>query len=107
MVYTWTESWTDQYVEVTNVSSVSVNVSNWMLTAASSNRTYYFPNGLVMQAGEKCRIPAVSSVNDSCGSYSGPLSFNSPTQVWSTTGDIARLYNAANELIDTYAYTSP
>ncbi len=95
----------DQYVEVANVSSAQASISNWSLTAASSSRSYMFPNGLMLQAGQTCRVYTSSPPQTTGGC--GALSFSSPNAVWSTKADTARLYDQNGALMSTYTYATP
>jgi hypothetical protein len=95
----------DQYVEVANVSSAPVSMSNWTLSAASSGKSFMFFNGLVLQAGQTCRVYGNSPPQTSGGC--GALSFNSPSAVWSTAGDTARLNDQNGALMSSYTYLAP
>ena len=104
VMYTGTASlnMSDQYVEVANVSSAQASISNWTITAASNGKSFMFYNGLVLQAGQTCRIYGNSPPQTTGGC--GALSFNSSTPVWSTTKDTTRLYDQNGALMSSYSY---
>jgi hypothetical protein len=104
VMYTGTASlnMSDQYVEVANVSSAQASISNWTITAASNSKSFMFYNGLVLQAGQTCRIYGNSPPQTTGGC--GALSFNSSTPVWSTTKDTTRLYDQNGVLMSSYSY---
>ena len=106
VMYTGTASlnMSDQYVEVANVSNTQVNIGNWTITAASDNKSFMFYNGLVLQAGQTCRVYTSSPPQTTGGC--GALSFNNmnSTGVWSTTKDTARLYDQNGALMSSYSY---
>ncbi len=104
VMYTGTASlnMSDQYVEVANVSSAQASISNWTITAAANGKSFMFYNGLVLQAGQTCRIYGNSPPQTTGGC--GALSFNSSTPVWSTTKDTTRLYDQNGALMSSYSY---
>ena len=106
VMYSGTDSLnqSDQYVEVLNRSQTRVNMGSWILHAQSSGRVFSFPSGLLIEPGQTCRIYGNSPP---ASAPCGPLSFSSPTPVWSLTGDIAELRDAGYVLMSQFAYTAP
>jgi hypothetical protein len=104
VMYTGTASinMSDQYVEVVNVTNTQVSIGNWTITSSGNNKSFMFYNGLVLQAGQTCRVYGNSPPQTSGGC--GALSFNSSTPVWSTTKDTARLFDQNGTLMSTYSY---
>jgi hypothetical protein len=92
----------DQFVEIQNRGTIEVNISGWQIRALSSGKAFNFPSGLLLLAGETCRIYGNSppTTPESCG----PYSFNSPDQVWSTTHDTAQLHDGNGVLVGVYSY---
>ncbi len=84
----------DQYVEILNKSGAPVNISNWRIQAVSSGKYFDFPNGLVLQAGQTCRVYNNSAPVSTGGC--GPFYFNTQAQVWSTTHDTAQLFDSSH-----------
>lgn len=105
VMYTGTPglNYSDQYAEVVNRTQQQVSVGNWILRSQSTGRAFLFPAGLVMQPGQTCRIYGNSPPPDAA---CGPLSFNSPTPVWSLIGDTAELRDVGYNLMSQYTYVS-
>lgn len=105
VMYTGTPglNYSDQWVEVVNRTQQQVSVGNWILRSQSTGRAFLFPAGLIMQPGQTCRVYGNSPPPDAA---CGPLSFNSPTPVWSLIGDTAELRDVGYVLMSQYTYVS-
>ncbi len=90
----------DEYIQVTNLGSQTGVLSGWRLSSLVSGRSFFFPIGFALGAGQHVRI------------HSGPeAAFLFPTDlrwttdyVWSDSGDEARLFDAQGDLIDAWNY---
>lgn len=88
----------DEYIEIQNNDSESIQLQNWTVKNASGN-IFSFPY-LVMQPGQACRIYTNESQSQWCG-----LSYNQDSPVWQNRGDTAALYNEDGNVVDSCAYS--
>jgi len=99
----------DEYIEIRNQGTAPQDTTGWKIQSYKYNpdgcepyegQVYPFPSGYVLTAGASVRI------------HSGPGAYSNPpsdllwvTQhYWNNNGDKAILYNAADEVVDTYCY---
>lgn len=87
----------DEYVEIRNDDTHSIQLQNWTLEDASAH-IFTFPN-FVMIPGQVCRVYTNENHPEWCG-----FNFESLSAIWNNTGDTASLRNNNNDLIDTYSY---
>ena len=90
---------TDEYVEITNNGSQSVNLQGWKLISGNSNNDFIFPSQ-VLAPGDSCRVYTRELHPESCG-----FTFLSFQPIWSNTGgDCGYLLDASGESVSTYCY---
>jgi hypothetical protein len=88
----------DEYVEVTNLGSEPVDITDWELQDTSGGVEFKWEN-FVLQPGISIRV----YTNETHGE-SGGFSFDSSRAIWANSGDVAELYDADKQLISRYAY---
>ena len=87
----------DEYVEIRNYDTRSIQLSDWTLRD-EANHVFTFPSYL-MQPGQECRIYTNEYHPEWCG-----FSYGSGSAIWNNSGDCAYLRNGTGTLIDTYCY---
>jgi len=91
----------DEYVEITNSGSLSVDLTGWYLKDQGNHR-FLFPSQ-AMAPGEVCRIYTAEHHPETCG-----WSFDvQDSAVWNNDADCASLYDAAGYLVDEFCYPQP
>ncbi len=98
----------DEYVEIENQDSVSIQLENWRLTD-SGPATFTFP-AHVMAPGETCRIythnPVPPNNTHPCQFTFGRTSPGSPgNYIWNNAGDTAFLYDSTTALVNSCGYS--
>jgi hypothetical protein len=87
----------NEYVEIRNDDTKSIQLQNWTLSDAASH-VFTFPSFL-MEPGKVCRIYTNEYHPDWCG-----FSYGSGSAIWNNTGDNATLRDGNGILIDDYSY---
>jgi competence protein ComEC len=87
----------DEYVDIQNQESFSIQLQGWTLRDAASH-IYTFPN-YVMQSGQVCRVYTNQNHPEWCG-----FNYGSGSAIWNNSGDTAYLRDGNGTLIDTYTY---
>ena len=88
----------DEYVEIKNISSNTIDISGWTLLD-DQNHVFQFYQNTTIQPEQICRIYTHEYHEEYCG-----FTFESNLAIWNNSGDVAYLYNIAGELIDKYSY---
>ncbi|MBN2166826.1 MAG: CotH kinase family protein [Marinilabiliaceae bacterium] len=96
---------TEDWIELYNNGSATVDLGGWKLTDLSSDPAYFFPRGTVLYPGDYLVVCDEirefrnyrTSRRNSIGNFEFGLSKN---------GDVIRLYNSKGELKDSIDYTS-
>jgi competence protein ComEC len=88
----------DEYAEVTNLGSGSVDLAGWRLNAGDPGQDFWFPSFL-MSPGQSCRVYTNENHPEHCG-----FNYGRGSAIWSNSGDCGYLYNSIGELVDTYCY---
>ncbi len=86
----------DQWVEITNEGTGSMDLTGWMLMNME-NQTYSFPANFTLNAG------SIVEVHAGKGNNTDADLFNSTLQ-WSKEGDTATLKDAAGKIVSEYKY---
>ncbi|ETW93910.1 MAG: hypothetical protein ETSY1_37165 [Candidatus Entotheonella factor] len=93
----------DEYVEIANNGSSAVDLSRWRILSAGMSlgreQGFTFPEGTVLQAGEKVRV-YTNEIHEEWGGFS----FGSRTAIWRDQGDTGTLYDAEGKEISSYSY---
>jgi len=89
----------DEYIQITNVSETTVNLSGWQIISVRGDQRYDFPGGFEMAGGQTCRVYTNQSHPEHCG-----LSWDSNQAVWRNSGDKAEIRDQGGTLIDWYCY---
>jgi hypothetical protein len=84
----------DDYVEIHNAGSYSVNLTGWWVKADSGER-YDFPNGFTLDDGDTVKLRSGSGSNSSSNLYWG-LDYS----VWTDEGNCAYLRNPQGLEVD-------
>lgn len=80
-----------EIVEITNKSSVDVDLSGWYLVSVTGGQTFYFPDGFIIKAGETIKIASADGKGD--------IKWTD-ANVWNnTSSDPAELYNETGALV--------
>jgi hypothetical protein len=82
-----------EYVEITNTGSSSINMKNWTIKDAGARHTYLFPS-YVLKAKSTVTLHSGSGTNTANTLYWNKYSF-----IWNNNGDIAYLYNSQGKLV--------
>jgi hypothetical protein len=88
----------DEYSEITNLGSNSVNLARWRLNAGDPGQDYWFPS-FQISPGQSCRVYTDEYHPEHCG-----LNFGRGSAIWNNSGDCGYLYNSYGTLVDTYCY---
>jgi len=92
---------TDEYVQITNNGPGNQVMTGWtIVSVVGMKQTYGFPSGYTLNAGSWVRVHSGPSASDNPPAH---LKWTS-LYIWDDTSDAARLYNASNNLVDTWAY---
>ncbi len=86
-----------EYVVLKNVDDHPIQMQNWRIVDVQGN-TYIFPD-FVLQPDASVTIHNCTGTNDATNLYTGACEAN-----WNNGGDTATLYNAGNEMIDSFSY---
>lgn len=89
----------DEYVQITNVGEGPGDISGFRINAEDKGLDFVFPTGIVLEKEQSVRV-YTNKINESTGGFT----YASETEIWNNKGDVARLFNAANELVDEYGY---
>jgi cardiolipin synthase A/B len=87
----------DEYVQIQNMDTVSIQLQGWTLSDAA-NHVFTFPNFFI-QPGQVCRVYTNENHPEWCG-----FNYGSGSAIWNNTGDTASLRNSNGVLIDMYTY---
>jgi phosphatidylserine/phosphatidylglycerophosphate/cardiolipin synthase-like enzyme len=87
----------DEYVEIRNDDTASIQMDGWTLRD-ESNHVFTFPAHM-MQSGQTCRIYTNEDHPEWCG-----FSYGSGSAIWNNSGDCAELRDSEGTTIDTYCY---
>jgi hypothetical protein len=93
----------DEFIEIVNISSANINISNWVLEDSVTIR-HIFPEGTIVPA--HCSI-IIFGGGTPTGIFGGALTQTSSTNTLSLNnagGDTVALYDASLNLILTYTY---
>jgi hypothetical protein len=86
----------DQWVEITNEGTGSMNLTGWTLMNME-NQTCSFPANFTLAAGSIVRVHAVKGNNTVTNLYNSTL-------IWNRTGDTASLKDATGKIVSEYKY---
>jgi hypothetical protein len=89
----------DEYVEVSNAGTSPGDISGYHIEDGGLGETFFFPEGTLLPAGASVRV--YTNLYDPS---TGGFSFGSKRAIWNNKGDIGRIYDASNNLVDEYAY---
>lgn len=87
----------DEYVEIRNEDTQSLQLAGWTLRDAA-NHVFTFPT-FTLQPGQVCRVYTNQIHPSWCG-----FSFGSGSAVWNNGGDCAELQNSHDIIVDSYCY---
>lgn len=87
----------DEYVEIRNNDSKTIQLLNWMLRD-NANHTFTFPNFL-MEPGTTCRIYTNEYHAEWCG-----FNYGIGSAIWNNSGDCGYLYDSTGSLLHKYCY---
>ena len=93
----------DEYIEITNKGSSSVDLSGWQITSAANTKTqvFNFPAGTQIAAGQHLRV-----YTNETHPETGGFSFGSATAIWNDKGDQGRLLDTKGNVVSTWTYGS-
>ncbi len=87
----------DEYVEIKNVGSTSVQIQNWTLSDKAFH-IFTFPQ-FVMVPNQICRIYTNETHSEYCG-----FNYHSGSAIWNNSGDCGYLRNSSDVLKSQYCY---
>ena len=87
----------DEYVEIKNVGSTSVQIQNWALSDEAFH-IFTFPQ-FVMVPNQICRIYTNETHSEYCG-----FNYHSGSAIWNNSGDCGYLRNSSDVLKSQYCY---
>lgn len=85
----------DEFIQLTNVVDVSVDLSGWKVTAGDEEQYFVFPASFVLAPGQSCRLYTNQASADSCGSYS--FGFDRP--IWDNNKDCGQVTDGLGALV--------
>ncbi|MDJ0583202.1 lamin tail domain-containing protein [Crocosphaera sp.] len=85
----------DQYVEIVNNGTETVDLSNWKLTSSHNPKEFTFPQGVNLGGGKTIRV---YSNEKPSGSSPDDLIFGE-VRIWSKQGDTATLFDANGQKV--------
>jgi predicted extracellular nuclease len=88
----------DEYIEIKNTSSNSVNLNGWKIKEDANGLVYNFSD-VSIGGGKTIRV--YTRVGQDTASA---LFWNRTEEVWKDNGDTAYLRDAENDIVDTYQY---
>jgi len=88
----------DEFAQITNQGSLSVNLQGWRLNAGAPEQDFYFPN-FQLDPGLSCRIYTNEIHPEYCG-----FSFGGGEAIWRNTGDCGYLYDREGAQVSKYCY---
>ena len=83
----------DEYVEITNNGSSSVNLEGYYIIGSKGSESYTFDD-VSLGAGESLKVYT----------NQGDYSFGSEDALWSNSGETVYLYDSSDNLVDSYSY---
>ncbi|MFD7132837.1 choice-of-anchor K domain-containing protein [Streptomyces sp. NPDC059894] len=89
----------DEYVEIFNKGGAPQDLTGWVVECKTTGHTYAFPQGTLIQPGQRYRV----YTNESHQEFGG-FSFGSAGEVWRDQGGIARLVQDDGFVVDQYPY---
>jgi hypothetical protein len=92
------QSESDEYAEITNLGSRSVNLEDWRLNAGELGQDFTFPEYWITP-GQSCRVYTNEIHPESCG-----FSFMSGVAFWNNEDDCGYLYNQSGAQVSSYCY---
>jgi hypothetical protein len=87
----------DEYVEIRNDDSVTIQLEGWTLRDEASH-VFTFPSHL-MEPGQVCRVYTNEYHSDYCG-----FSYDSGSAIWNNSGDCADLRDSTGMTVDVLCY---
>ncbi len=87
----------DEYVEIRNDDTSSIQLQGWTLRDIA-NHVYTFPS-FVMTPGQVCRV-YTNEIHPTWCSFN----YGSGSAIWNNSGDCAYLRNSSNTLVDEFCY---
>ena len=88
----------DEYVEITNKGTESVDITDWVLQDEGARNEYKW-DAYTMKPGERIRV-----YTNETHPESGGFSFGSARSIWANSGDVAQLFDVDKLLVSRYAY---
>jgi hypothetical protein len=89
----------EEFVEIKNRGSRSQVMTGWSLKGEFYPGEFVFPTGFVLPAGGTVRVWSLNEEDTATDLYWGTWG-----QHWFDNGDTATLYNASDQVVDTYTY---
>jgi hypothetical protein len=89
----------DEYVEITNRGTGAADISGWSLDADDARQSFKFPAGTSLAPGQSVRV-----YTNQVHSDSGGFTFGIKRAIWNDAGDVARLSDAAGNLVSSLGY---
>lgn len=86
----------DQWVEIANEGTGSMNLTGWTLTN-TENQTYSFPANFTLNVGSIVKVHAGNGNNTAADLFNGTLQ-------WGKEGDTATLKDATGKIVSEYKY---
>ena len=87
----------DEYVEILNEGTVSIQLKDWMLSDESGH-SFIFPE-FMLEPGKRCRIYTNEDHPEWCG-----FSFENSQAIWGNSGDCATLRDRQALIVDEACY---
>lgn len=90
----------DEWAEITNADSATVDLTGWVLKDESASHRYRFPSGFALAAGAKVRVYT------GCGQDTATALYwcNKGSAVWNNSGDTGFLLDPSGNIVYTYSY---
>ncbi len=88
----------DEYVNIANIGTASINVAGWKLNAGDAGQDFIFPN-FELWPGQSCRVYTNELHVETCG-----FSFRIARAIWNNQGDCGYLSDASGSPISSFCY---
>ena len=85
----------DEYIELTNIVDVSVDLAGWRVIAGDEQQYFVFPSSFVLAPGEACRLYTNQVASDSCGGQT----FGYDRPIWDNSKDCGQVFDGKGTLV--------
>ncbi len=90
----------DEWVEIANLGSTTVDLTGWGVKDESASHRYSFPNGFILAAGNTVRL------HTGCGTNTDALLYwcFTSSAIWNNSGDTVFILDPSGNIVDSKSY---